>query len=226
MNNNEAIFLRINSINLSGGDQTHSTTYTVHISIDPLEKETKLKIQGENILEYTSTICFSIPNNYKDDIFISISVYDVFLVKFATISLPLKWFPRNAVVSDIYPMRKCSQKYDDIKIDMDVHISSRGELPFTAKTGKLLVTPAWSGKEPGKGNNIRETDIKLQKELWSQKMRRESTNSLGADVALPDVPGVIIPKMPDIPGIPPIRGYSDKFYHFYRKPITNQENHH
>lgn len=146
------VHLRIGQIVFPGGKEVPPETRKVFVSMIPTGDGATATLTGSDLLLTSTfwTFRFYDPR----DSFISIIILQQENGKpteISRLSLPLTWFTVNAVVRSAFPMLTKTPQDGDPMAYLDVHITDKGDLPFSAPLGPLLVTPSWEVPEGHSG---------------------------------------------------------------------------
>lgn len=146
------VHLRIGQIVFPGGKEVPPETRKVFVSIIPSGDGATAPLTGSDLLHTSTFWTFRFYDPH--DSYISILILQQENMKpyeISRLSLPLTWFTVNAVVRCAFPMLTKIQGSAEPMVYLDVHITDKGDLPFSAPLGPLLVTPSWEVPEGHSG---------------------------------------------------------------------------
>ena len=141
-------FVRLNQITgvVPKSENDKAFKLDVKLSTDQ-QKVDSTQLFGTTTLITDTTWTFQIDNIETTNICFVLNEFTPKSNTIGKLTLPLKWFRKNAVVREIYPMKSPNPKLP-MMADIDVHLCCNGELPFTAPPGTLLVQPLWKTPRP------------------------------------------------------------------------------
>jgi hypothetical protein len=135
-------------LEVSGLPVRKPDTHQILVKLSPANQGSYGALFGTKPLTCDAIWSFVYEDPSSSALVFTIFSYDPAKAEVARVTLPLSWFPRNAVVTYDYPCRLVGRGAgDSLWAKVQVHLSEAGQPGFEGPPGALLVKPAWTAPQ-------------------------------------------------------------------------------